>query len=222
MRVAAFQTGRKAVLSSHASHNTCRPSFLEWVAIMSDPALGASIYAACDFLKKIHAQLGLLLNSFDALLDEHGWNPTSAQITNGLIPKLYPEKWQITYLYRFYFPRGATESNRVVGFVIHLYPIEGFLEPPCLAFTARFGEPQSHGSLFESWAWSGSDQPTATSAGYDSVAAIALDRCAEFLPAATMVAGITVPVCSLTCEDDLRTKLVEPLLAAERSFDTPR
>jgi len=185
---------------------------------MSDPKLGPSVVAARQFLTRIHVQFALLLQSLDEQLDRHGWAPTNDNVTSRVGARLNANRWLANYLYRFYFPKSAGEkSEQMLGVVIHLDPPQGFDEPTALAFAARFDVAQTHNNIW--YSWTGSSQTiTEALAGQAEVVTVEHSVYGGFLPRAIAFRGQVHRICSFSGEDDLRTRIVDPILAAETAL----
>lgn len=178
--------------------------------------LGRAIVAARNFLWDVHAQVAVLLESLDRLMSDEGWTPSNANVTSDIGPALNSDRWLVSYLYRFYFPDDA-EHDRMVGVVIHLDPPDGYDEPVCLAFAARFPGAQTHDAIWRTW-WD--TEPTFCALrGAATVGPVVPEAYQEFLPSAAVVSGIVIPLVSLACEGDLRCRVVEPLLAAVAALE---
>ncbi len=185
---------------------------------MADPKLGESVAAAHRFLTAIHNQLAQLLTALDALMSEHGWAPTNPNVSSRVGVGLTSELWMPNYLYRFYFPTGdKTASKRFVGVLTFFTPPEGWTEPPLLCFAARFGAPQTHNDIWNSW--NGYSQDIAAAlAGRTEMQSIPFDVFNGFLPKATAFRGVALPVFSLTGPDDLRERVTNVLVNADKEL----
>jgi hypothetical protein len=182
---------------------------------VSKQPLGEAIVAARKFLGEVHRQVAVLLESLDRQMDSKGWTPTNTNVSWGIGPQLNWESWLVSYLYRFYFP-SLEKHDRVIGIIVYLeLPEEGeYTEPVCLAFLARFPEQQSHRTIYDAWE---NDEPLLGHLrGHTTLTRVDQHHYRRFLPNASEFEGLVIPLCSLAGEGDLRTKIVEPLLAADK------
>jgi hypothetical protein len=177
---------------------------------MSTLSLGESIVAARMFLNSIHSQVANLLESLDSLMANHGWNPRSNYVSSGISSQLKSDNWLVNYLYRFYSPNNG---DRIIGLVIHFDPSDkyGIKEPTCLAFAARFNNALRNDDFVDSTPvfLALRDKP--------SISTVAEKDHQTFFPNAAALSGIVIPLCDLHSENDLRIRIVDPLLAVLRA-----
>ena len=148
------------------------------------------------------------------------WVPTHAtRVSGGIGSRLNPDRWIISYLYRFYFPPEPARK-RIIGLLINLFPPDGFTVPVCLGFTARFAKPQTHNQLWRNWKDSDPTSRAFINASEGCPTVLEEIHYQQFLPEASTVSGLIIPLCALHTEDDLNTRIVEPLFAADANPST--
>lgn len=184
---------------------------------MSVPSIGESIVAARKFLKCIHSQVANLIESLDSLMANHGWNPRAKNVGYETGPQFNADKWLISQLYRFYSPNVA---DRIIGLLIYFdswdeYDIK---EPLCLAFAARFTNPPDPKEFF----WEDATPVFLALRDKPTISSVVEKDHRTFFPNATALSGIVIPLCDLHSENDLRTRIVEPLLAVLRTETADR
>jgi hypothetical protein len=148
---------------------------------------------------------------------EHRWQPTertrsSWALSNGSDPK----RWLLTGIYRWYVEAAAREFQRLITFLVWFDPPPLFDHAIVLATVARFPVPVRYESLLEQWK---DDKPVCEAlAEQSSLTALTPEQFRTFLPSASHVTGMVVPLCRLTSTDVVRSQCVEPMLEAMRTL----
>lgn len=171
-----------------------------------NPAVGRAVIDARRFLIDVHKQCQLFLESLDSQLLDRSWAALvrgKDNVTSEVGPAFKSEQWLVKYLYRFYFPVSSVNgSKRCVGVVVQFDPPDRTDEPVCLGFAARFEAPQLTADIVGNW--TGSSYPCFDAVhGRQTVTPIPRERFSGFLPKASAVLGLVLPLCSFTGTGDV-------------------
>jgi hypothetical protein len=174
-------------------------------------SLGEDIVSAQKFLRSIHSQTANLIETLDSIMASHGWAPRYKNVTDGISPALKAgDNWLMNYLYRIY-SHNVASKDRLVGLIILFEPsfAGNFSEPICLAFAARFNpliKPINDDG------WIDETDVLTVLEGKKTVTEVAEQNHRLFYPEAATLWGFLIPLCELHSENDLRSRIVEPLL----------
>lgn len=185
---------------------------------MSDqPTLGTAVVKATQFLRTIHRDTQLLLDTIDEMLGQRGWMPTekgriSSELGNGI-----HDTWAIGGCYRFFVPKGHSDgSTRVVGFYIAFLPPSCWEHAICLAMAAHLAEPKSLKDLWDEWEEEGESRVLQWLAGKVGTQEIPTNLLTnQLFPSGLRGVGLVVSLEKLTDPNAVRSELVDPMLDAE-------
>jgi hypothetical protein len=176
--------------------------------------LGRSVTRAARFLWGFFNEVGQLVEELDAVMSERGWQPTEkGRVTYGLTNANYPDGWLADYVFRFFVPHpsSAAAFRTVFGVVVRFDPPGSYDQPVVLAVRAEYPLPTDWNTLFQNW--EGSDIPIDGLAATPGPRPLTPGETKTFLPSTSSVNGLVVPLCQLANADDLRTRVINPLLA---------
>ena len=185
---------------------------------MSASNLSKSIADATHFLFAIHADVRAMLVSLEAALDRAGWLPWAKKVSRDLSPTLQGE-WVLWQGHRYYSPKTDGDTfDRLIAVVFNLAQPDDAEHDyaTLLAAAVRFPQPTTPDEVYNSWA---DICPVyRATLGRPGVCVLAQPDFKDLFPHASAVAAVALPLCSLTGEDELRTKVIEPILAAEAAL----
>lgn len=190
---------------------------------MSAVALGRAISDATKFLRGIHDDLRCQIRSLDRLMADRGWKPAEPnrigwELGNSLNVET---KWVSDFLQRAYVPEDSQlTADRVIVVIWYLYFDDGDLHegPTMAAVAARLGSSQGFTYLPGPKWYIGAIYPAAGTA--TEPVTLTLEQVSSFLPAAVAGAALVVPLCEMTNEGVLFSRLVGPMLTAEAQIGT--
>jgi hypothetical protein len=148
---------------------------------------------------------------------ECGWQPTErARISWALSNGSNPERWLLEYMFRWYVEGAAKDFQRLVTFFICFDPTPVFDHAIIVAAAARFPASARYENLVNRW--KDTDPVIEALKGRSGLAPLTSQQFSKFLPSASHVTGMIVPLCRLTSTDALRSLCVEPMLDAARTL----
>lgn len=181
---------------------------------MSIDPLSKALAEATKFVLDLQADVRALLSALDAALERAGWVMPKGQRLN------YERgEWLLWNGSRLYTPKAAGDSsNRFVFVVFHLSPPDGSEHDyaTLLAAAVRFPSAATSNEVWRARSDTGA-MYRATLARPD-VSVLARSDFEKFTPHASAVSALALPLCSLTSEDDLRVRVVDPILKAEAAL----
>lgn len=186
--------------------------------------LGRSITDAHRFLAEIYKDVSQMLAALDGLLFDQQWRPTEKTRTSWALSNgSKPNRWLLDYSFRWYVPRKTELANigSFLAFLVRYAPLRTFDQPVVLGAAARFPVAPAYKGLKRHWRkrCKGFD-PIMERLHKDSgLAEFTQSETTDFLPGASHITGLVVPLCQLSGTDDLLSRCVKPLLAAQ---PTPR
>jgi hypothetical protein len=175
-----------------------------------DP-LSKSLAEATRFVVDLYADIEAMMVSLDAAMEHAGWVQGKAHqhldFNDGLSG------------YRLYARKElGSSSDRVVFVVFHLAPPNDADHDFATLLAAAVRFPTAT-TLYEVWRqWNPRNAMHRATIGRAEVTVLAPADFEKFTPGASAVAALTLPLCSLTGEADLRARVVEPILAAEKQL----
>ncbi|MBO0698343.1 MAG: hypothetical protein J2P46_08120 [Zavarzinella sp.] len=183
---------------------------------MADPLdeLGRSVTRAVRFLREVFGDVVQMFEALDGLMADQGWRPTEkTRLSYGLSNGMDPTGWVADCLFRFYFLAATgTPFLKVIGFVVRCVPDAGYDQPVMLGVAAHFPAATDWVTVYNAWKSSGpAIEGLAATPGPRLLTA---DEADPLIPGAESVVGLTVPVCRLTAAAQLRSAVVDHLLAA--------
>ncbi len=175
---------------------------------------GRSVTAAIQFLQGVFREVAELLGEADAMMGDAGWQPTEkGRVSYGMSNANAPDGWVANYLFRFYVrPAEASAIRSLVGLVVRLDPPASFDQPVVIGVAAMYPAPTDWNQVFQSW--EASDPTGDGLAATPGPRPLTPDEYADFLPDASAVTGLVVPLCHLSGVADLHQRVIAPLLAA--------
>lgn len=184
---------------------------------MSDANLSKAAAEAVQFLSSVYDDLQAMLASLEAAMDQAGWKPTEKKMRDmNLTPTLQGD-WILSWGYRFYTPKSSDETFKRLIAVVWSFNPPDTREIDFAALTvaaARFPRPVTFTEVYDSWE---STWPVTLIGLSEKVASVVPPATYKSLfPHASAVAVVAAPLCSFTGEADLRARIVDPILAAEK------
>ncbi|MBP3958640.1 hypothetical protein J8F10_25620 [Gemmata sp. G18] len=183
---------------------------------MNETNLSKSVASATDFLYGILADVRAMLLSLEAAMEQAGWRSVTKKIATANLNSTLQGEWLLWWCYRFYAPMDAGESfDRLVAIVCNLGPPEGAEHDyaTLLAAAVRFPQPTNFDEIYNSW--NSTLSVCRAALERPDISILTTSEYADFSPHASAVAAIAFPLCELTSEQEINTRLVKPLLAAE-------
>ena len=186
---------------------------------MNDTKLSKAAAEAVQFLSSVYEDLHAMLTSLEAAMDQAGWKPTDRKISGEKLSSTLQGDWLLSWGYRFYIPKNSDETfKRIIAVVWSFNPPET-KEIDFAVLTvaaARFPRPIAFSEVYDSWELT----TPVTVVGLNEEGASGVPPAAykSLFPHASAVAAVAAPLCSFTGEADLRARVMEPILAAEKAL----
>lgn len=173
---------------------------------MTTLTLGQSVKTAFRFVQRILSDSTAMLKSLEEDMGKKGWKPTRKLILS--FDPLGPT-------YRIYVPAGTTgvRTSRAGALNIIFDPPDAYEEPVVLIAALSFPKPTSYDDLWNHWISDGSERVLNALLVQNGPMALSSHLLKpDFFPDASDGTAFTLPLCDLSSEEDLRQKIVNPLL----------
>jgi hypothetical protein len=184
---------------------------------MNGDELGRSITQAVRFLRKIYQDVAQLLTALDGLMAEKQWQPTERNKTSDCLSNgMEPSKWVLEYQFRWYVPAGPPANFQdLIAFAIRYDPPSIFDGPVVLGTAAHFPAATNYPAV--SAQWTDLDPVVAALGAKPGPRSLSAQEVSSYLPSASRVTGLVVPLCQLTGTDTLLSCCIDPLLGWEKT-----
>lgn len=182
---------------------------------MTTEKLGQSVKSAIRFVRQIHRDVIALIRSFDEEMGRQGWKPTEkTKVHEDSWKGLNADYWIVRDIFRIYVPQRADADTKQAGVVqISLDPLDLYDEPVVLIAALQYPKATSFADLWNNWELEGSAKVlTKLVEAKGTIDLPAECFKAKFCSDASQGKAFVVPLCDLRSEQDLRQKVVAPLI----------
>jgi hypothetical protein len=189
---------------------------------MSDLALSKAIYQATVFLEQVHADVRSLLTTLVDVLERERWRSVyGGRVSWDLAPKFEGGwYWVLPHAWLLFLPQACTDTNsdRLIAVSCNFTKPEG-TDHDYATFAASVVRFPTKVAADEVWdGWEPSPEAYKACLGKDGPVVLSLDKFSGWSGRAANVATVMLPLSDLTDADVLRTKVVGPLLEAEKKL----
>lgn len=177
--------------------------------------LGKSVKDAAKFLQGIYRDVESMMIKVEDLMGRSKLIPTEPnRVSWDLGNSFDSKKWLLRSFYRAYCPeKDGDQPTKTVAIHILMDPPDTFDQPVCLCVTGIFKTSVKKSDVLNNWKTEGSERMLAKLAGVKGMLIFKEGEMYDVFPSAVSGSAFIVPLCSVSSEDLIKSKIVTPLLS---------
>lgn len=177
--------------------------------------LGKSVKDAAKFLQGIYRDVESMMIKVEDLMGRSKFIPTEPnRVTWDLGNSFDSKKWLLRSFYRAYCPeKDGDQPTKTAAIHILMDPPEIFDQPVCLCVTGSFKAPVKKSDVLYNWKVEGSERLLTKLAETPEGLNFKEGEMFDVFPSAVSGSAFVVPLCSVSSEDLVKSKIVDHMLS---------